>query len=76
MACPYCQQTYPPTPVGFTWWGGLIGPRLLHHARCPSCGKNYNSRTGRPNTTAIAVYISVVFSAVLIIAFAVSAYSR
>ena len=58
--CPYAQ------PVSFTWWGGLLGPKLLHHVRCTSCGFGYNSKTGRPNTVGIVLYTIV--SAVLGIA--------
>ena len=31
--CPHCQATQPEA-VKFTWWGGLLGPRLFHHVRC------------------------------------------
>ncbi len=53
--CPSCRR-YAATPVTFTWWGGLIGPKLLHHVRCGGCGTEYNGRTGRSNTTGILVY--------------------
>lgn len=60
MACPYCKQDVGHSDVGFTWWGGLIGGRLLHHVRCGGCGNHYNAKTGKPNTVAIAIYITVV----------------
>lgn len=60
MACPYCASEAPPTPAGFTWWGGLIGARVLHHAICPGCRRGYNRRTGRPNTVGIAAYMVAV----------------
>ncbi|MEZ4404742.1 MAG: hypothetical protein R3B06_32280 [Kofleriaceae bacterium] len=59
MACPYCASELMPTPPAFTWWGGVIGAKLLHHAICPACRRGYNERTGRPNTRAIAVYMVV-----------------
>lgn len=44
----------------FTWWGGILGPRILTHVKCQSCGKQYNGKTGKENTAGIAVYIVVV----------------
>lgn len=60
-ACPKCGGTEA-TPVSFTWWGGLVGPRLLNHVRCTSCSYAYNGKTGRPNTAGIAVYTLVGFA--------------
>jgi hypothetical protein len=60
MACPFCNQDVVPTPVGFTWWGGLIGAKLLSHVECPSCRQRYNSKTGKSNSTAIAMYMLIV----------------
>jgi hypothetical protein len=60
-ACPKCGGSHA-TPVTFTWWGGLVGPRLLNHVRCTSCRYAYNGKTGRPNTAGIAVYTLVGFA--------------
>ncbi len=57
-SCPRCGGTQA-TPVTFTWWGGLIGPKLLNHVRCTSCRYAYNGKTGRSNTTGIIVYTAV-----------------
>ena len=59
MQCPQCRGEAEPRPVGFTWWGGLIGPRLFNHVECPRCGARFNGRTGQSNTTAIAIYMVV-----------------
>ena len=67
--CPKCG-TGEATPISFTWWGGLIGPKLLHHVRCQGCGYAYNGKTGRPNTTGIIVY-SVVLAVIAIVIFAI-----
>ena len=56
--CPYCGN-YDATRVTFTWWGGLLGPKLLHHVKCRRCNKCFNRRTGTSNTTAIVVYIAI-----------------
>jgi hypothetical protein len=60
MECPSCHQDDEPRPVGFTWWGGLIGAKLLHHVECPRCGARFNGSTGQSNSTAIAIYMIVV----------------
>lgn len=60
VPCPQCR-TPDPDKVGFTWWGGLIGPRLLKHVRCKTCGTTYNGKTGRSNTKGIVIYSLVLF---------------
>lgn len=57
--CPQCRQTAAER-IKFTWWGGILGPRILTHVKCQSCGKQYNGKTGKENTAGIAVYIVVV----------------
>jgi uncharacterized protein (DUF983 family) len=42
--------------MSFTWWGGLIGPKMLTHVKCPACGHTFNGKTGRDNTTGIILY--------------------
>lgn len=59
--CPRCASPYLTYP-SFTWWGGLIGPKLLNHAVCGSCQHGFNSKTGKSNTQAIAIYMGVVLS--------------
>jgi hypothetical protein len=49
-----------PSPVGFTWWGGLIGAKIINHAECPQCHARFNGKTGADNTGAIAIYMVVV----------------
>jgi uncharacterized protein (DUF983 family) len=60
MNCPKCQQDVMPSPVGFTWWGGLIGSKIINHVQCPACGARFNGKTGGDNTGAIAIYMIVV----------------
>jgi len=64
--CPQCGQNQA-TKLGFTWWGGAIGPRILNHVQCLQCRKKYNGKSGQDNTPGIIIY-SVVVGA---IAFAV-----
>ena len=56
--CPQCGESAV-APVQFTWWGGLVGPKLLSQVSCTGCGHQYNGKTGKPNTAAIAVYLSI-----------------
>ena len=64
-----------PTPVRFTWWGGILGPRILNHVKCNGCGFSYNGKTGHPNTQGILVY-SVVMGVVGIIILAAITLAR
>ena len=53
--CPKCGQANA-KKVGYTWWGGALGPRMLNHVKCNNCGAEYNGKTGQSNTTGIIVY--------------------
>jgi hypothetical protein len=56
--CPHCGHTEY-KKVGWTFWGGIIGPMILSHVRCTGCRTTYNSKTGKSNNTAIAIYLGV-----------------
>ena len=74
--CPRCDAD-DPEKVGFTWWGGLLGPSLLTHVRCQECGTAYNGKTGKSNDTAIAVYFGISLAVGLVLgAFALFAMNR
>ena len=60
MQCPKCRNDVLPSPVGFTWWGGLIGSKIINHVECPACHARFNGKTGNDNTGAIAIYMVVV----------------
>jgi hypothetical protein len=76
--CPKCNGTNSER-VKFTWWGGLLGPKLLSHVKC-GCGHKYNGKTGRDNTGVIAIYMVVVgglaFVVFFVLAFAFLAPGR
>jgi transposase-like protein len=59
VPCGRCQST-DVARMGFTWWGGLLGPRVLNHVKCNRCGSTYNGKTGKSNATAIAIYMIVI----------------
>jgi len=64
--CPQCHGITA-NPVKFTWWGGLLGPKLLSHVKCAQCGNAYNGKSGKSNNTAIAIYFAVMFFVVFFI---------
>lgn len=66
--CPECESENA-TRVKFTWWGGLIGPRLFTHVKCDDCGTTFNGRTGKSNNVAIALYLIVPAVLVFIVTF-------
>ena len=59
VPCPKCGSDGGKR-VGYTWWGGAIGPRILNHTKCNTCGTTYNGKTGRSNTQGIVLYTVVV----------------
>jgi len=56
--CPKCGSTGA-KKVGYTWWGGVLGPTLFSLVKCQSCQTTYNGKTGKSATTAIIVYFVV-----------------
>ena len=62
--CPKCGVTGAER-MSFTWWGGIIGPRVLTHVKCPGCGYGYNGKSGKDNTTGIVIYSIIVGIVVL-----------
>ena len=65
MKCPSCSQQIEPRAIGFTWWGGVLGQKLVNHVECPQCRARFNGKTGGDNKVAIAIYM-VVVSAIMI----------
>jgi len=67
-SCPKCQNANA-QQLSFTWWGGVIGPKLLTHVKCQTCGAKYNGKTGKNNTTNIIIYFAVVGVVVFALSF-------
>jgi hypothetical protein len=59
-ACPNCRNVYA-KPIGYTLWGGALGPRLFTHVRCCQCRTKYNGKTGQSNFTNIVIYLTISF---------------
>ena len=64
--CPRCGSPYTHQP-SFTWWGGMIGPKILNHTVCNGCGFGFNGKTGASNSTAIGIYVGVVLLLVFLL---------
>jgi hypothetical protein len=65
-ACPGCGAE-DARSVSFTWWGGVLGPRLFHMVRCNACNSAYDSQTGGTLRRKILVYQVVSISLALLI---------
>jgi len=57
-ACPRCKSS-DVHKVEYSWWGGLIGPGLVHQVRCKKCGLTYDGATGTNVTKRVSAYITV-----------------
>ena len=67
LQCPNCGS-YNLEKVSFTWWGGIVGPRIYNMHKCKDCKTEFNGKTGEPITgKTIAIYsiIAVVIVIVL-----------
>lgn len=68
VPCPKCAMPEP-QQVKFTWWGGVLGPKLLSHVKCVRCGNVYNGKSGKSNTQGILIYSLVVVGIVFMLFF-------
>lgn len=59
VSCPKCDGNNV-EQMSFTWWGGILDPKLLTHVKCNDCGETYNGKTGKDNRTNIIIYSVVV----------------
>ena len=66
--CPQCGSARV-EKVKYTIWGGMIGPRLLNHVKCQDCKATFNGKTGKSNSTAIALYFVGIFVIAFLIVF-------
>ncbi len=58
--CPKCSSSNI-KKVGYTWWGGIIGPALLTHVKCQDCRTTFNGKTGKSNRNAIIIYSFIIY---------------
>jgi hypothetical protein len=71
-ACPRCRSGNVHQP-SFTWWGGVLGPKLFKHTVCRQCGFGYNANTGKSNSTVIGIYVGVGLVLGVVVAIAIVA---
>lgn len=57
--CPRCGSASVHQPT-YTWWGGILGPKLFNHTICNACGFGFNAKTGQSNTGPITIYFVVI----------------
>lgn len=69
--CYKCRSPYA-NRINWTLWGGVIGPWLLTHVRCATCGTVYNGKSGQSNTTNIVLYFVITFGVAIMIGLAVA----
>jgi hypothetical protein len=53
--CPGCGGG-PLVEPGFTWWGGLVGHKILGVEKCESCRHWWVKGTGQPGDTRVTIY--------------------
>jgi len=70
MACPKCGSKTV-SKVKYTWWGGMLGPKLLHHVKCGNCTYTFNSKTGKSNTPGIIICSILIFAAAFLLFYAI-----
>ena len=58
--------------VGFTWWGGVLGPKLISHVKCQDCGTAFNGKSGKSNTLPITIYCVVTLAIALVVIITIS----
>jgi hypothetical protein len=56
--CPFCGFDQVDA-VNFTWWGGMLGPKMLGLVKCRQCRKSYNGKSNSDATTGIIIYLVV-----------------
>lgn len=67
-ACPSCGSTTT-KEVKYTWWGGLLGPKLFNLQACESCKFQFNRVTGKSTKNAVIAYNLVFLAIALVIVF-------
>jgi hypothetical protein len=67
-ACPQCSSTRT-SEVKYTWWGGILGPKMMNLQKCEDCRFHFNRKTNKGVANAIIVYNLVVVAVSLVILF-------
>lgn len=54
-ACPQCSGTNT-KEVKYTWWGGVLAPKMMNLQKCEACGYLFNRSTRKSVKNAIIAY--------------------
>ncbi len=65
VPCPKCGRSAA-EKLGWSFWGGYLGPRLFHQVKCKFCGTTYNGKTGK-STTVPVILLNVIVLVVLLV---------
>jgi hypothetical protein len=68
--CPQCNSDNT-KEVKYTWWGGLLGPKMMNLQKCEGCGFQFNRVTRQSVKNAIVMYNLVALVAAILIFFVV-----
>ncbi len=66
--CPECGSM-DVHAVKYTWWGGMLGPKMFHHTKCEECKFTFNSKTRNSNKQAVIKYLVVSTLIAVVIAY-------
>jgi hypothetical protein len=60
--CPKCRHKNA-IEVKFTWWGGIIGPKMFNVVKCLECGTQFNGDKGKLLNDVIIIYLIIIIGA-------------
>jgi len=64
--CPRCNSSEI-FKVEYSWWGGLLGPVLVHQVRCKKCGLTYDGSSGRNIKQPVTLYFIISLTIIVIL---------
>lgn len=59
--CPECGCPGHAEKVRYTFWGGILAPKLFSIVECNKCGTRYNGKSGNHYTVGMIIYLVVAF---------------
>ncbi len=69
--CPKCQGNQT-REVKYTWWGGLVGPKMMNLQKCEACRFQFNRKTNKGVLNAIIAYNVILLAIAFVFLFAVA----
>lgn len=65
-SCPQCNSANT-KEVKYTWWGGIVGPKMMNLQHCNACGFQFNRATRKSTRNAVIAYNLVALVLALVI---------